>query len=52
MAHNSREVFDIDEQALLNSIADDAYKRQQSAQSIQTIPADNILYSVNRMQKV
>jgi hypothetical protein len=41
MAHNSREVFDIDEQALLNSIADDTYKRQQSAQNIQTIPADN-----------
>jgi hypothetical protein len=41
MARSSREVFDIDEQTLLNSIAEEGCKRQLPVQSIQTIPVDN-----------
>jgi hypothetical protein len=45
MARSSREVFDIDEQALLNSIAEEGCKRQVPVQSIQTVPVENTLIS-------
>jgi hypothetical protein len=45
MVKSNREVADIDEQALLNSIADDSYKRQLSVQSMQTVPVDNTIVS-------
>jgi hypothetical protein len=45
MVKSNREVADIDEQALLNSTADDSYKRQLSVQSMQTVPVDNTIVS-------
>ena len=41
MATNSRIVNDIDEQALLNKIADGSYDRIFSARSTQTVPVEN-----------
>lgn len=45
MATNSRVVNDIDEQALLNKIADGSYDRIFSARSTQTVPAENTAIS-------
>jgi hypothetical protein len=45
MARSSREVFDIDEQALLNSIAEEGCKRRPPVQSMQTVPVENTVIS-------
>jgi hypothetical protein len=45
MTRISREVFDIDEQALLNSIAEEGCKRRPSVQSMQTVPVENTVIS-------
>jgi hypothetical protein len=52
MARSSREVFDIDEQVLLNSIAEESCKRQPIVQSVQTVPVENTVISKSDAESI